>query len=236
MQQKIRLIAFSDLQQKWRVFRLSDHACGRLWWAGAHVSGTFMSESRGILANKRARSVVVALACGAAAVAVAYSTFAGVAGVCRPGGPLAGSEFAHAVSLFVNLGRATLDAGPGVERAKLQITEYNTEWNSPITIFDGTAFEAIPHEYGENDFLIEYGGARICAFRHFRFSNWHVADYRFVCTADGPTVGCNVEILEGPGPARDGADAASCAQSAIRWGTEGGLGPVPGWRSTDLRR
>jgi hypothetical protein len=175
-----------------------------------------MSDVRGKARRRRTPVIVAGLSC--LAVVLAVGVFGVVATACRPGGRLAGSEYAHAVSLVVNLGRATLDAGPGVERAKVRITEYNPEWREPIIIFDGRAFATIPHEYGENDFLIEYGGARICAFRHFRFSNWHVADYRFTCTSDGPSVVCGAEILEGPGPHKVQTDPAGCAKGAARWG------------------
>ncbi|MGC4122119.1 MAG: hypothetical protein QM765_47575 [Myxococcales bacterium] len=151
-------------------------------------------------------------------VAAALSAFGVIAVLCRPGGPLAASEFTHLVSLFVNLGRARLVVAQGVKASDFRVKLFNTSWTQdPYEVFDGQRFATVPTEYGEHDFLVEYRGQRVCMFRHFRSSNWHFADYEFRCRPHEDSARCDVTITQGPGHSAPIVVPESCSNAVAKW-------------------
>ncbi|MBC8753218.1 hypothetical protein H2O64_00960 [Kordia sp. YSTF-M3] len=52
----------------------------------------------------------------------------------------------------------------------------NTDY---VLVFDGIDTKAIPHNYGENDFIISYENQYYVPFRHFKTKRQHQHDYIF---------------------------------------------------------
>ncbi len=63
------------------------------------------------------------------------------------------------------------------EKKYPRIIDSRSEWEKYMTVFSHDTRESIPNEYGENDFLIEYGKASL-SFRHFKTNRRHQHTYR----------------------------------------------------------
>jgi len=118
----------------------------------------------------------------AAVTATIVVAIAGViAFALRPGGVLAGTEFAHAVAVVVSLDRLTLEVAPPLAPSRVDVIWHayaNPDGTAPSQVVSAGALAApIPRVYGENDVEILYAGERVDTIRQFKSAWWHYHAY-----------------------------------------------------------
>jgi len=117
--------------------------------------------------------------------AVAATIVVAIAGVIafalRPGGVLAGTEFAHAVAVVVSLDRLTLEVAPPLVPSRVDViwhAQGDPDGTGPSQVVSAGALAApIPRAYGENDVEILYAGQRVDTLRQFKTAWWHYHAY-----------------------------------------------------------
>jgi hypothetical protein len=114
-------------------------------------------------------------------VAIVVAILGVVAFALRPGGVLAGTEFAHAVAVVVSLDRLTLEVAPPLAPSRVDVIWHayaSPDGTAPSQVVSAGALAApIPRVYGENDVEILYAGQRVDTIRQFKTAWWHYHAY-----------------------------------------------------------